>query len=117
VIRHATRPLTGPARSWTFYANNDTNAPEVKLGRRPGKPDDVEITRSHWHADGTRTVETRPSRHRGQPAVTLDLNAGRSGARTFESPEELTALARELTEAAEWLMTEQMFGAQEGDQA
>lgn len=120
MIRHAKRPLTGPSRSWAYYRSEDgwldVDSPEIKLGRRPGSPDDTQ-RRVQYHGDGTHTFTEEPAKHRGQPAVTVDLNASRSGARTFESPEELTRFAAELTEAAQWLTEAQMFGPQSDDEA
>lgn len=87
MIRDAERPLTGPANPWQ-------GEPQIKLGRRP-VPEGYKYyggERQGWH---------------GQPAVTVDLNAARSGARVFEDPAALEAFAAELLTAANWLRTQQ----------
>jgi hypothetical protein len=80
MLRDAKRPLAGPVKSY--------GEPELILGH---------YTRDEYSQPYGRTDLA------GAPAVSVNLNGGRSGTRTFVDPAELRDLANELVAAACWL--------------
>jgi hypothetical protein len=96
MLRKAKRPLAGPWRG----------EPQVMTGRySTGEYDGVtyEWVPNPDTPDGRPRVREVREDVRGKPAVSVNMNASRSGTRTFVDPDDLEKHARELVEAAMWL--------------
>lgn len=93
-IRDAKRPLAGEV-GW--------HDPEILRGRYTTS----EYDRVIYTGRGLDRVDIGD-----QPVVSVNLNGGRSGTRTFTDPGKLRALADELHEAAQWLARQQVEDAE-----
>lgn len=83
MLRNAKRPLAGCA---------GRGEPELLMGRYT----EGEYDRFVWEDGEKRDIGN-------MPAVSVNLNGGRSGTRTFTDPGEMVKFAADIVEAAAWL--------------